>query len=94
MAKVYSRNLAHRQLSVSDFAQNPFKNNTSLDSVKNGPPAILGIAQKKEMDVCDTEFQGRKPSDRALKLLACRGNADVRKRGKADLRLSLWGKLL
>ena len=34
MAKVYSRNLAHRQLFASDVDQNAFKNNASLESVK------------------------------------------------------------
>ena len=75
--KVYSRNIAHRHLSVSDFAQSAFRKNTSLESAKKGPPISPGGSRRNETASCGTEFQDAKPREWALKLLANVGMRDV-----------------
>ena len=73
---------------MSDFAQKACKGNTSPRSVKNGHPVSPGDTQQNEMEIADTEFHGRDPSDRALELLECREIGDVWGRDTSDLRSS------
>ena len=65
--KVYSRNMAHRQIPASDFAQKAFGASTSLESIKEAPLIFSGATQQLATTSYDIEFQGLKPMSRALK---------------------------
>ena len=95
MAKSYSRNIAHRQLFVSDFAQSASRKNTNLESIKAGPPVYLDHRQVSEMSSFDIEFHGLKPADLAMEVLAKMEKAGVSKKTKWSYRyLSRRGELL
>ena len=71
---------------MSELDRNAFKNNTSLESVKNDTPVFPWNTQQNEMGIPDTKFHGREPTDWALGPLECREVGDVWKRDTSVLR--------
>ena len=65
MAKVYSTNLANRQLPASIFARGISQNNTSLESAID-PPVFPGDTQQRGVGDFEVEFHCLKPHDWAL----------------------------
>ena len=65
MSNVYSRDLPHRQIPVSKFAQNAFRANKSAESIGEGASVFAGDKPPDETPL-DTESQGMKPGDFAL----------------------------
>ena len=49
MGKVYSRNLAQRQIFVSKFAQKSFSENQNTEGISNDLPEFSEIAQGAEI---------------------------------------------
>ena len=68
MAKVYSRNLANRQIFVTRLARGALKENRTSDSLATGTP---GISEENQIVTKSTnaEILGKKPSGRAIAIL-------------------------
>ena len=94
MDNAYSRNIAQRQLCVSDFAQIAFIKNASLESPKEGPAISLANSQQMETESSDAEFQESGPMGWALKIPSGREKADVLKKDKKLLRLYVEGAIV
>ena len=77
MSMAYSRNIAKRQLSVSDFAQSAFDRDATLESTKEARPVFLENRRESKMASFETEIHGLKPAGRDIRVLAKGGDADV-----------------
>ena len=65
MGKVYSRNLAQQQISVSQLAQKFPKGNKNADSLPIDLPALSEISKGGGTSLIK-EVQGKRPSDWAM----------------------------
>ena len=66
--KVYSRNLAQRQIFVSKFAQKDPQGGKDAESIEEGPSAFLGECLLGKTPSA-AEFNGLKPADWPLAIL-------------------------
>ena len=87
MAKVYSRNIAQKQLFVSNFAQRAFRENTSIESTVAGAPAFSAGQGPGETSL-EIELRGPKPDEWALNILKKTGSVDVSEKDRRASRLS------
>ena len=82
MTKVYSRNIAHRKLPLSYFAQKAFKRTIVLERTEEGHPISSGNDGQLETTSFDVEFRGLKPKGRPFKILEKSEKADVLQKDK------------
>ena len=85
-AKIYSRNIAHRQITASNFPTNASQVDKSPESSENDPPVFSENTRRCDDEVTESEFNRLNPYDWASKLLCASQNADLWKRDKANLR--------
>ena len=86
MDKVYSRNIAHRQLFPQNSPKALFRKK-SADSGDDGP-LVFSEDQFTEETSSDTEFKGLKQADCALNIWQQMGESVVVKKGRRGLRVS------
>ena len=93
VAKIYSRNAAHQQRPVSNFAQNASHVDKCPGSSEIDPPAFSGNTSHCDVEVPESEFEGITPSDWAIKLLGGRQKEDLWGRNQVNSPLSLPGEI-
>ena len=87
--KIYSRNVAHRQSFVSNFAQNDCQVDKCPESSKIDPPALSGNTCHYAAEVSASAFDGVTPSDWATKFIG-----DRQKIGSLEKRQSKFAPIV
>ena len=84
MDKVYSRNLAHRQIFVAKFAQKSPQENKEAESIADGQSVFLEECLLDATPM-NTEFKCLKPADCSIAILKT-GNFGRLKKGPYSLK--------
>ena len=62
-AKIYSRNVAHQQLFVANFARSAIQVDMNPESTQSDPPVFSENTSQSDIEDSESEFKGEKPYD-------------------------------